>query len=390
MQRDERLVELVGLGSEAAFEAIVHRYRGALLRHCARLLGDADADEAVQETLVKAHRALAGGASVHSLGAWLHAIAHNSALTLLAGRRAGAGYREDAVSVGADHDEQHRERLDALVGALLSLPERQRQAVVMREFEGRSYDEIATRLGASNGAVRQLLNRARASIRERLGALVPVELVTRWMTITSSSNPSRALTLAGSGALAAKISGAVLLSAAPVVAVAPVVAGAPVAGLSAPARHEAKPSVRVSAGSHLTVRVSASALGSREPPAAVRAQVDQEREHYEEPFEAGHVVSRTQDQNAAYASVVHGSRKNPSSGRTQLLKAWLRTLLKIHSRSRTSRGEISASRASRQGIRQMSPPRRPGASPKRDEARGIGGWKHRRRTVAQPIGDELP
>ncbi len=293
MQRDERLVELVGVGSEVAFEAIVHRYRGALLRHCARLLGDADADEAVQETLVKAHRALAGGASVHSLGAWLHAIAHNSALTLLAGRRAGAEYREDDVSIGADHDEQHRERLDALVGALLSLPERQRRAVVMREFEGRSYDEIATRLGASHGAVRQLLNRARASIRERLGALVPVELVTRWMTITSSSNPSRALTLAGSGALAAKISGAVLLSAAPVVAVAPVVAGAPVAGLSAPARHEAKPSVRVSAGSHLTVRVSASAFGSREPPAAVRAQVDQEREHYEEPLEAGHVVSRT-------------------------------------------------------------------------------------------------
>ena len=101
MQRDERLVELVGLGSEAAFEAIVHRYRGALLRHCARLLGDADADEAVQETLVKAHRALAGGASVHSLGAWLHAIAHNSALTLLAGRRAGAEYREDARRVSA-------------------------------------------------------------------------------------------------------------------------------------------------------------------------------------------------------------------------------------------------------------------------------------------------
>ena len=77
----------------------------------------------------------------------------------------------------ADPDEVHRERLDALVGALLSLPARQRQALVMREFEGRSYDEIATRLGASNGAVRQLLNRARTSIRERLGALIPVDFV---------------------------------------------------------------------------------------------------------------------------------------------------------------------------------------------------------------------
>ena len=84
----------------------------------------------------------------------------------------------------------------------------------MREFEGRSYDEIAARLGASNGAVRQFLNRARASMRERLGTLVPVEeLLTRWMT-TASSCPSRALTFAGSGALAAKVSGAILLSAA--------------------------------------------------------------------------------------------------------------------------------------------------------------------------------
>jgi RNA polymerase sigma-70 factor (ECF subfamily) len=80
MQGDERLAELAGLGSEAAFEAIVHRYRRALLAHCAHVVGESDADEAVQEALLKAHRALAGGTPVHSLGPWLHAIAHNSAL----------------------------------------------------------------------------------------------------------------------------------------------------------------------------------------------------------------------------------------------------------------------------------------------------------------------
>jgi RNA polymerase sigma factor (sigma-70 family) len=138
MQSDERLAELVGRGSEAAFEAIVHRYRRALFRHCARVVGDADGDEAVQDALLKAHRALASGTPVQSLGPWLHAIAHNSALAMLAGRHAGAEYREDDVSIGAESDHLRREQLDALVSTLGSLPARQRRALVMREFEGRS------------------------------------------------------------------------------------------------------------------------------------------------------------------------------------------------------------------------------------------------------------
>jgi RNA polymerase sigma factor (sigma-70 family) len=221
MQRDERLAELVGHGSEAAFEAIVHRYRGPLVRHCARVVGANDADEAVQNALLKAHRALARGATVHTLGAWLHAIAHNSSLELLRQRPQGLEYREQVARQAPDAEP---ERLDALVSAVASLPARQRQAIVMRELEGRSYDEIAARLETSNGAVRQLLNRARTSIRDRLGALIPAELVLRWTTMAAApgSGASRALTLAGSGAIAAKISSVILLSAAPVVASAPI------------------------------------------------------------------------------------------------------------------------------------------------------------------------
>lgn len=286
MQGDERLAELVGHGSEAAFEVIVHRYRRALVRHCAQILGDCDADEAVQDALLKAHRALAGGTGVHSVGPWLHAIAHNSALAMLAGRRAGAEYREGDITVEVDPDHVDRERLDALVGALLSLPERQRRALVMRELEGRSYDEIAQRMGASNGAVRQLLSRARVSVRDRLGTLVPADLLLQWTTV--ASGPSRAVTLAGSGALAAKLSGAMLLSVAPVVAVTP----GPVP--RAPVRHEAKTAARTaSPGRRVSVRVSLSAVGRGEAPTAVRPQVDHERERYEHPLEAGHVVTGT-------------------------------------------------------------------------------------------------
>lgn len=297
IQGDARLAELAGLGSEAAFEAIVHRYRRALLAHCAQVVGDSDADEAVQEALLKAHRALAGGTPVHSLGPWLHAIAHNSALAVLAGRRAGAEYREDDLAGDATPEQVHRERLDALVGAMLSLPARQRQALVMRELEGRSYDEIATRLGASNGAVRQLLSRARTSIRERLGALIPVDLVLRWTTITASSGSSRAWTLAGSGALAAKLSGAVLMSAAPVVAVTPVpgVGPAPARQHARPAaanRAPATPAVRTaSTNRRVTLPVVGSAISSGEAPAAVRAQVDQESQYHDSPGEKAQVMS---------------------------------------------------------------------------------------------------
>jgi DNA-directed RNA polymerase specialized sigma24 family protein len=75
-----------------------HRYRRALFRHCARVVGDTDAEEAVQEALLKAHRALAGGTPVHNLGPWLHAIAHNSALATLAARRAGAECRWETAT----------------------------------------------------------------------------------------------------------------------------------------------------------------------------------------------------------------------------------------------------------------------------------------------------
>jgi RNA polymerase sigma factor (sigma-70 family) len=254
MQRDDRLAELAGLGSEPAFEAIVHRYRPALVRHCAQVVGYDDADEAVQDALLKAHRALARGTPVHSLGPWLHAVAHNSALSLLRGRRRTTEYREEQEGPRRAVDElgdAHGERLEALLSALRSLPSRQRRALVMREFEGRSYEEIAVRLGATNGAVRQLLNRARASVRERLIALIPVEIVLRWASATGGAVPSGALTLAGGGAFAAKLSSAILLSAMPVVAVNPL----PAKATSPTPSHKARPSIvrTVSRPAHATV-----------------------------------------------------------------------------------------------------------------------------------------
>jgi hypothetical protein len=74
---------------------------------------------------------------------------------------------------------EERSELERTVAALNELPERQRDALVMREFEGRSYNEIAVALGANDGAVRQLLNRARVTLRGAMSALIPPPLVAR-------------------------------------------------------------------------------------------------------------------------------------------------------------------------------------------------------------------
>ncbi|MDQ6746099.1 MAG: sigma-70 family RNA polymerase sigma factor, partial [Actinomycetota bacterium] len=162
-------------GSDAAFEAIVTRYRRTLVRHCAGIVGDADAEEAVQDALVRAHGALRRrGTEIRDLRAWLHVIARNAALNVLRSRSSRpvpAPPGCELADVSARRPAEEREQLGELVAAIRALPERQRHAIVMHELEGRTLDEIASSLGTSNGAVRQLLHRARAAMRLRLDAL---------------------------------------------------------------------------------------------------------------------------------------------------------------------------------------------------------------------------
>src|SRR5262245_32815112 len=91
LQSDARLTELARAGHEPAFDAIVHRYRPALLRYCTRILGPSRAEDAVQQALASAHTAMTNGDDRDlKLRPWLYRIAHNSALNIL------RGYREEA------------------------------------------------------------------------------------------------------------------------------------------------------------------------------------------------------------------------------------------------------------------------------------------------------
>ena len=218
-QSDTRLVDLTRDGNERAFEAIVQRYRRALLRYCSRLLTTARAEDAVQQTFLSAHRVIHAGDAELNLRPWLYRIAYNTSLNLLRQQ----GFDHDPVSEEIDGVEtppqafERGERLREVVAAVQDLPERQRSAIVLQALEGCSYEEIARELGVSDGAVRQLLNRARSALRDAAGALTPPGLLTRVAASGAGESSvaervAQVVTGAGGGALVAKTGAALVVA----------------------------------------------------------------------------------------------------------------------------------------------------------------------------------
>src|SRR3954453_19241742 len=188
-QTDARLVDLVRAGHSAAFEAIVQRYRRPLLTYCARVLPDARAEDAVQQTFLSAYQAMTRDEADLNLRPWLYRIARNASLNLL--RQNGWSHEQlnenlDGVQRPDQAFDLH-ERLRSTVTAVNALPERQRNAVLLREIDGLSYEEIALALGVGDGAVRQLLPRARATLRAGMTAVTPVGLAERLSTALAAS-----------------------------------------------------------------------------------------------------------------------------------------------------------------------------------------------------------
>ena len=175
-QSDERLIALARAGHERAFEAIVERYRKPLLRHGRRLLSsEARAEEAVQQALMAAWTALQRGDDVRHLSGWLHRIVHNAALNSLRGEREDwTELREWLEGAGAPDDEvERREMLRVTLANLAALPARQREALLRIAVEGESAEDVGSSLGLSEGAVRQLLYRARTALRTAATAVTP-------------------------------------------------------------------------------------------------------------------------------------------------------------------------------------------------------------------------
>jgi RNA polymerase sigma factor (sigma-70 family) len=175
---DRRLANLAGEGSEEAFEELVRRHRSALVRFASPIAPSGSAEDVVQDSFVKAHRALTGGDRPEKPRAWLYRIVRNTALNELRDHRPNDHLDEsyDGVEQPLEVAERHRQ-VTALIDSLRGLPRAQREAIVQRELEGRGHAEIAASLEVSPGAVRQLIFRARETLRAGAAALIPIQLL---------------------------------------------------------------------------------------------------------------------------------------------------------------------------------------------------------------------
>jgi RNA polymerase sigma factor (sigma-70 family) len=165
---EERTAEAAGARTRSLFE----RHGRMVLGLCRVLLRDAvEAEDAAQQAFVSAHRALLGGTQVRDEAAWLAAIARNECRGRIVARMReplALSYEELVEAAGAAEPEERALPSAEVRQALAELPERQRQAVVLRDVYGLRYREVGAALGLSRPAVESLLFRARRRLKVRL------------------------------------------------------------------------------------------------------------------------------------------------------------------------------------------------------------------------------
>jgi RNA polymerase sigma factor (sigma-70 family) len=171
LQGDERLVALIRSGNEHAFEVLFDRYHSRLLAFCRHMLRSTeDAEDVLQEVFVKAHAAMIADERPINVRPWLYRIARNRCLNHLR-RPVPDGQDTMDVLVGEGgvttaERVQSREDFRALVADVQDLPETQRTALLLREMDALSYEEIAVTMDTTIPAVKSLLVRARMSLAE--------------------------------------------------------------------------------------------------------------------------------------------------------------------------------------------------------------------------------
>jgi RNA polymerase sigma factor (sigma-70 family) len=171
LQGDERLIAMCRNGNPGAFETIVDRYQGRLLGFCRQMLGSTeDAEDVLQEVFVNAYRAMLADDREINLRPWLYRIARNRCLNHLRKPTADAQESMDMVPMveaGSTAEKVHnREEFRQLLADVSKLPETQRSALLLREMDAMSYEEIASAMDTSVPSVKSLLVRARISLAE--------------------------------------------------------------------------------------------------------------------------------------------------------------------------------------------------------------------------------
>jgi RNA polymerase sigma factor (sigma-70 family) len=171
LQSDERLIALVRRGNHHAFEALVARYQARLLAFCRHMLSSKeDAEDVLQEVFAAAFNAILADEREINVRPWLYRIARNRSLNHL--RRTQA-VGVDSMDIHlSEHgqttaDKVHRrEDFRLLIADVQDLPETQRTALLLREIDALSYDQIAEAMETTVPSVKSLLVRARVSLAE--------------------------------------------------------------------------------------------------------------------------------------------------------------------------------------------------------------------------------
>jgi RNA polymerase sigma factor (sigma-70 family) len=202
LQSDEKLVALIRRGHHGAFEALVHRYQPRLLAFCRHMLGSQeDAEDVLQEVFAASFNAIIADERPIKARPWLYRIARNRCLNHLrrpqpAGQDSMDVFERDAGATTAD-TVHRREEFRRIMADVRDLPETQRTALLLREIDALSYDQIAEAMETTVPSVKSLLVRARVSLAEAAEARlltcdeVRLELGQVAEGLTKSSAPVR-------------------------------------------------------------------------------------------------------------------------------------------------------------------------------------------------------
>lgn len=186
-QLDQDLVLRVQQGDKSAFDLLVIKYQHKIIQLVNRYVKDpSEAQDVAQEAFIKAYRALGNFRGESAFYTWLYRIAINTAKNYLVSRARrnsdaqvdihDAEQIENAPQLqGIETPERHlfnQEIVETIKAAIESLPEEMRIAIMLREFEGMSYEEIAEAMDCPVGTVRSRIFRAREAIDNKLQPLL--------------------------------------------------------------------------------------------------------------------------------------------------------------------------------------------------------------------------
>jgi RNA polymerase sigma-70 factor (ECF subfamily) len=177
-QPDSELVRQIQSGDDAGFDELMRRYKRPVLNFVFRMLGNAeDAADVAQDVFVRVYQNLDACRPDAKFSTWLFALARNAAIDRLRWRarhptESMESAPEIAMSAGTAEDVNARETAGQIAAAVDKLPEDQRTVLVLSEYQGMSYAEIAGVMRCSEKSVESRLYRAKQALREALRHLL--------------------------------------------------------------------------------------------------------------------------------------------------------------------------------------------------------------------------